>query len=240
MMGASAKAILFGDISHEQVAAAIRDAFPSAANDMRMDFRDANGSGRIIFPEPQPVTGSATHRMLSFMPANIVHEHNDIYSGTRTVLDLSKWGSSTEILMAILERFGGYLLESDTSNSRDPDNWKRIDAKPGFEASDPKDRLKIELARAFPAGIATQLAALADDDQAMDKVLDAFNTFKQERDILSNLKVDAAEPELEFDSTNARVEFNFGAGADSGHHADVEPAGRPIRCRDPYRARCDV
>lgn len=214
-MGISAKAILFGDISREQVAAVIREAFPVAANDIRMNFKDASGYGNIVFPEPGPVgPRDATHRNLMFMPPNTVHDYEEIYSGTRTVLDLNAWGSSTEILTAILKRFGGFLLESDSKSSDDPANWVRFDApKDGFEAANPKDRLKIELAGSLPFALSTQLAALADDSQSLDKVLGALLKYKKEQAIIDELEVDAAEPEIDFNGAGeAYVTWNFASG----------------------------
>jgi hypothetical protein len=214
-MGVSAKAILFGDISREQVAAVIREAFPVTASDMRMDFRNDDGYGNIIFPDPGPVAaGDATHRKLFFMAANTVHDYEEVYSGTRTTIDLSAWGSSTEILTAVLQRFGGFLLKSDAKSSSDPDNWERFDApRDGFEAANPKDRLKIELAGSLPFALSTQLAALADDSQSLDKVLAAFLKYKKEQAIVDELEVDTAEPEIDYNGAGeAYVTWNFAAG----------------------------
>lgn len=214
-MSISAVAILFGDINREQVSAAIREAFPITANDLTLRFRDSDeGWGTIIFPEPSPKDPThATHRQMVFMPADMVSDYGMVYDGARTVLNLNAWGSSTEILTAVLERFGGYLLASDANSSSDPDNWKLI-APPEnvFEAINPKDRLKIELAKSLSPSVSAQLAVIADQPEAISSLLDTFATYQRDQAIVDTLEVDAEEPEMQFNGVDAKVEWNFWAG----------------------------
>lgn len=211
-MGISAKAILFGEINYREVAAVIREAFPGSADAMSFNVEewDKRGYGYILFPEPNPTDErDAKYRQLMVFKGASTPDNATIYDGTRTLLNLNKWGSSSEILLAVLNKFGGYFLESDAREN----DWKLIQPPAAaFEASEPKERLKIELARDLPVGIANELAKLAEDEAALDKVLVAYAVFKKEQNIVDNLKLDELEPELENDGDEARVEWNFSAG----------------------------
>jgi hypothetical protein len=217
-MGTSAVAILFSDISRERVAAAIKEAFPTIAADVQFDFREnGHGYGYIVFPEPGKISpGDASHRKLLFMPGEICSDYEAIYNGPRTILNLNVWGSSTEILTAILERFGGYLLPNDGENSSDPESWYFIGPpENAFSASDPKDRLRIALAKMVGHDLSTKLTSLADQPGMLSAVMAQFDAYLFDKEIVDSLQLLTTEPEMEFSGVGAKVAWKFSAGPDT-------------------------
>jgi hypothetical protein len=210
-MGASAKAILFGDVGHEEIAAIIRATFPSTANEMTAVLQHADSYTTLRFPEPNPVPNNALHRQLLIFKGDMTPDDLHVYAGTRTLLNLSVWGSSTEILEAVTAQFGGYLLTNDSDETV---TWEAVAAPASaFEGAEPKDRLRIALGRHLPVTLANELSKLADDEVALAKTLDAYATYKKEQAIIDTLEVDTAEPEIEYNGDGKGfVTWNFGAG----------------------------
>jgi hypothetical protein len=210
-MGADAKAILFGKVSHEEIAAVISATFPETVGAFTTDVKEADRYVILRFPEPNPTSGSAKLRQLFIFDGSKTPDDSDVYDGTRTLLNLGVWGSSTEILKAVTAQFGGYLITNDSDSTV---TWEAV-ASPSraFEGAEPKDRLRIALARHLPVKIANELSRLADDEGALDKTLEAYATYKKERDIVDTLEVDGAEPEIDYNGDGKGfVTWRFGAG----------------------------
>jgi hypothetical protein len=210
-MGADAKAILFGKVSHEEIAAVISATFPETIGAFTADVKEADRFVILRFPEPNPTSGSAKLRQMFIFDGSKTPDDSDIYDGTRTLVNVGVWGSSTEIMKAITAQFGGYLITNDSDSTV---TWEAIAAPSrAFEGAEPKDRLRIALARHLPVKIANELSKLADDEGALDKTLEAYATYKKEQSIVDKLEVDGAEPEIDYNGDGKGfVTWNFGAG----------------------------
>ncbi len=175
-MSIDTSAIVFGAPGAEEIAAAIRTAFNVEVH----VETDGDEFFRIRFSEPgggQP--GQPSSRNMHVFPNmhTKTRDHKDIYTGEYTYCSLGCWGQSVEIMEAIASRFGGYVLDNDMH-----ENWRKVEANPETapELSD-EDVLRIELADIAGPKFGTALAALVDEPEKLEKIMEAYSRYKERK-----------------------------------------------------------
>lgn len=175
-MSVSTNAILFGKITHADIIPVLKKAFPHISDDFKVAAEGDGITSRLVFPEPFPVSEKdASHRNLYIFDGSI-SDHLDIYDGSRTLLNLNHWGSAVEIMKALLDQFGGYLLE------RDGVEWQLYNPTPASEPVDmtAKDRLKIKLAAIIPPKAINLIDDVINNDVALNDLTKALNEYRDE------------------------------------------------------------
>lgn len=167
-MSISTKAIIIGDIHFEQIAEKLEALFDIGKVEIDTRAYESDGYVRCFFPDPDP--SHETRRQLYIFKNGSTQDDMDIFDGPRTSLSLGASGSSVQIMTALAEIYGGYVLAPDTNT-----NWVLIEGDSEI-ANDrsPETQLKIELASILPAKEALLLSRVANDPDKMQAVIDAY------------------------------------------------------------------
>jgi hypothetical protein len=172
-MSVNTKAILFGDIHYEEIAARVGRRFGVEVDIETRDY-ERNGFAVLNFDEPDPAAKPGGGRRLFVFRDGSTMDDVHVFDGTRTCLLLGCWGSSTEIVTALAEIYGGYVNPSDS----DPANW--IAHAPSAERApvDALTQLKVDLAALVPHAQAVVLSKISEDPAMIDALVEALTTYR--------------------------------------------------------------
>lgn len=169
-MSVDTKALLIGAPSPEEVGAALRAA---GLEDLTVHPSGAEGSSFWV-TYAQPPRGK--RRSMFVMPnyAGEVAGFGDVRD--LTLCNLGADPAAVEAMEALAKRFGGYVLDDDSKSE-----WRTVE-KTGSEPEIPAlDRLRIALFEAAGSQRGVILAALADEPDVLEAVMDAFDAYRAER-----------------------------------------------------------
>ena len=167
-MGVDTKAILFGAPGPHEISAVLMEAFycevtihncssnaPAYTYEMfALDFADPAiaGRDRRMFVHPHTKSQDFAH----------------VFQGEHTACSLGCWGSSVQIMEALVSVFGGFVCDADTV-----DEWRLVEGSDQREWST-IDRLRADLAAALGNAGALPFIAIMDDPKKVEAVACAY------------------------------------------------------------------
>ena len=172
-MAASAKAILFGTVHHEEIVDFLRQKMGVEAIEVQLHGKDAGNYATLTFHDP--VLEGDIRQMTIF--GNDLPGYEDVYSGDRTHVSVGARGVALAALTALAETYGGFVLADDSADEWD---WIRHDGD-GARTPDlsPETRLKIELSAALSPALANEIAEIVlNDPERFQSVLDAVQRYE--------------------------------------------------------------
>ncbi len=165
-MSINTKAILFGDINHEEITATLYGKLGIKVTDVEVKRDNLSNYSILHFADPAEPTKT---RML-FAFHGSIGDYRDVFDGERTLLDLGAWGSSVTIMEALAGTYGGFVLPSDFM---DADNWIRFEPQAENAVDfDPATNLKIALSKVLPPAQALLMSKVIDDPEKLDFVME--------------------------------------------------------------------
>lgn len=174
-MTVNTKAILFGDIHYEEIAAVLRAKLGIEVTNVAVTRDSLSNYATLQFADPAEPT---KNRMLFVFHGSLPY-HRAVFDGPRTVLDLGAWGSSVAIMEALAETYGGFVLPND---SMDADDWIRFEPQSERVADfDPATNLKIALGKVLPPDQALLMSKVIDDPEKLDFVMEQFRIYESEK-----------------------------------------------------------
>ena len=175
-MSSDTTLVLIGKVHHEMIAEVIRQKYDV---DVDIKCNSLEGSFTISFLEPHPELsspGSAKGRLLYFSSSDHNHDYDEVYAGDKVVASLGFWGSSVDIMTALAEEFGGFVLPDD---SWDSSAWVPVEKK-GILSVEQSDisKLKLSLAEFMPVKDAVAFSKLMSDPDKLSKITSALNAYE--------------------------------------------------------------
>jgi len=169
-MSVNTKALLIGAPSPEEVGAALRAA---GMDDLTVHTPGSEGSSFWV-SYAQPPRGK--RRSMFVMPS-----YSGEVAGFGDVRDLTLCSlgadpAAVEAMEALSKRFGGYVLDDDSK-----DEWRAVEKTGANPEIPPLDRLRIALFEAAGSQRGVSLAALADEPEVLEAVMEAFDAYRAER-----------------------------------------------------------
>lgn len=172
-------ALLVGAPNQEEVAAALRLAFPGTKVETERAIDD--NMYRLYFVDPvcKPRPGDAKRRMMYVFHAYDSGDYRDVFDGTPTVCSLGAFGGSVRIMDALAKHFGGFVRDADNSS------WRSLQAEEAKVLNySPEDRLRITLASvAGPVAGAAIASLVIDDAEKLEAVTHALADYAAETSV---------------------------------------------------------
>lgn len=168
-MSVDTKALLIGAPSPEEIGAALRAA---GLDDLSVHPTGSEGTSFWV-TYAQPPRGK---RRSMFVMPNYMGE----IAGFGDVRDLTlcNLGADPEAVTAmehLAKHFGGYVLDNDSTGE-----WRPVEKSGNTPDLPPIDRLRIALFQAVGAKMGPAFAALADEPEVLEAVMDAFDRYRDE------------------------------------------------------------
>lgn len=170
-MSVDTNALLIGAPSPEEIGAALRAA---GMEDLSVAPGGSDGkSFWVIYAQPP----KGTRRSMFLMPnyAGEVSGFGDVRD--LTLCNLGAIAGSVETMEALSRYFGGYVRDNDSDSSE----WRAVEKTGSAPDVPPLDRLRIDLFAAVGSKRGLLLAALADEPDVLEAVMEAFDGYRAAR-----------------------------------------------------------
>lgn len=174
-MSVDTNALLIGSPNQEEIAAALRLAFPEIEVKTEAAYDDE--TFRVFFADPicKPGPRDAKHRMMFVLPSYEGDECKNVFDGRGTWCSLGASGGSVQIMEALARHFGGFVRDKDDAD------WRHIAAEEGKEPNyTSEDRLRITLASVAGPKAGTAIANLINDPEKLTAVTQALVDYAAE------------------------------------------------------------
>jgi hypothetical protein len=159
-MSTDANAIVFGQRTMEELAAALRAS--GLVNDVAVLHGDGEILGKLIFTAR---AHPGMRVMWAFPSASA--DHTDVYAGERTILHIGIHNDGAALLEAAVRPFGGYQMDDERTGE-----WRPV-ASVATEFA-PLDRLHIDIARMIGPTRAELLMPVITDEQRREDLIRAI------------------------------------------------------------------